>query len=91
MTGYWIIWVHKENAVIRMLYLPATAALLAGCISFSSTESPTPPDYAAFCQDKEALCRSICGDAGVQTFSCKAAPREGVDYQCQCKKPGQKP
>lgn len=75
--------------MIRLLYLFTVPVLLAGCISFSSTESPTAPDYGSFCQDKEALCRSSCGDAGVQTFSCKAAP-EGVDYQCQCKKPGQK-
>lgn len=68
-----------------LLLLPA---LLAGCISLSSSESPVAPDYAAFCQDKETLCREICGAAGVQSFSCKAAPREGLEYQCQCKKPG---
>ena len=61
--------------------------LLAGCISLSSSEAPAAPDYAAFCQDKEAQCRDICGSAGVQAFSCKAAPREGLEYQCQCKKP----
>jgi hypothetical protein len=83
--------IDTENPMMRMLYLPAAAGLLAGCISFSSTGAPATPDYAAFCQDKEALCRTICGDAGVQTFCCKAAPREGVDYQCQCKKPGQEP
>jgi hypothetical protein len=76
--------------MIRLLYLFTVSALLAGCISFSSSESPAAPDYAAFCQDKDAQCRAICGDAGVQTFSCRAAPREGVDYQCQCKKTGQK-
>lgn len=67
-----------------LLLLPA---ILAGCISFSSSESPATPDYAAFCQDKETQCREICGSAGVQAFSCKAAPREGLEYQCQCKKP----
>ncbi len=76
--------------MFRLFYLLATPALLAGCISFNSSESPAAPDYATFCQDKEAQCREICGDVGVQTFSCKAAPREGLDYQCQCKKPGQR-
>jgi hypothetical protein len=75
--------------MIRSLYLLAVPILLAGCIFFSSSESPAATDYAAFCLDKDAQCRAICGDAGVQTFSCRAAPREGVDYQCQCKKPGQ--
>lgn len=64
-------------------------ALLAGCISLSSTEAPSAaPDYVAFCKEKERLCRDMCGSAGVQTFSCKAAPNDGLDYQCQCKKPG---
>lgn len=76
--------------MIRLLPLFAAAALTAGCISFNSSESPAGPDYAAFCQGKEALCREICGDAGVAAFSCKAAPREGLDYACQCKKPGMK-
>ncbi|MEW5966243.1 MAG: hypothetical protein AB1720_04500 [Pseudomonadota bacterium] len=67
-----------------LLLLPV---LLAGCLSFSSSEAPAAPDYAAFCQDKESLCREICGSAGVQAFSCKAAPREGLEYQCQCRKP----
>ncbi len=75
----------------RFAFLLATPVLLAGCISFNSSESPTGPDYAAFCQDKEALCREVCGDTGVAAFSCKAAPREGLDYSCQCKKPGVKP
>lgn len=67
-----------------LLLLPI---LLTGCLSFSSSEAPVAPDYAAFCQDKESLCREVCGSAGVQAFSCKAAPREGLEYQCQCKKP----
>jgi hypothetical protein len=72
----------------RMLALVAAAVLASGCISFNSSESPAGPDYTAFCQDKEAQCRSICGDAGVASFSCKAAPREGLEYACTCKKPG---
>jgi hypothetical protein len=67
-------------------------ALLAGCISFSSTKAPgapsSPPDYTGFCKEKELLCRDMCAGTGVQTFSCKATPSEGLDYQCQCKKPG---
>ena len=67
-----------------LLLLPA---LLAGCISFSSTRPPGTPEYTGFCKEKELLCRDMCGGAGVQTFSCKAGPNEGLDYQCQCKKP----
>ncbi len=76
--------------MIRTLFILATAASLGGCLSISSSESPAGPDYAVFCQDKETQCREICGDAGVATFSCKAAPREGLDYSCQCRKPGTK-
>lgn len=75
---------------MRILILLSLASLLAGCISFNTSESPAGPDYVAFCQDKEAQCRQLCGDAGIQAYSCKAAPREGLDYQCQCKKPGQR-
>lgn len=66
------------------------AVLLAGCISLSSTESPAAPDYAGFCREKEAQCKEICSNVGVQSFSCKAAPREGLEYHCQCKTPGQR-
>jgi hypothetical protein len=74
--------------MFRALFLPSPAVLLAGCISFSSSESPAVPDYAAFCQGKETQCKEICGNVGVQAFSCKLAPGEGLEYQCQCKKPG---
>lgn len=70
-----------KNLFALLVILP-----LSGCISFNSSESQAP-DYAPFCQNKEAQCREICGDHGVQSFSCKAAPREGMDYSCQCKKP----
>jgi hypothetical protein len=76
--------------MFRPVLLLAPFVLLAGCISFSSTESPSAPDYAGFCREKEMQCKEICGDVGVQLFSCKAAPREGLEYQCQCKKPGQR-
>jgi hypothetical protein len=75
--------------MIRALLLLSPAVLLVGCISFSSSESPAAPDYTAFCQEKERQCRHTCADGGVQAFSCKAAPREGLEYQCQCKQPGQ--
>jgi hypothetical protein len=76
--------------MFRTLLLLSPAVLLAGCISLSSTESPTAPDYAGFCREKEAQCKEICSNAGVQAFSCKAAPHEGLEYQCQCKTPGQR-
>jgi hypothetical protein len=73
--------------MLRALLLLPTV-LLAGCISFSSSETPTAaPDYAGFCRQKEAQCREICGSAGIQTFSCKAEP---LEYQCQCNKPEQR-
>jgi hypothetical protein len=75
--------------MLRPILLLPLAVLLAGCISFSSNESSTAPDYTAFCQQKETLCRENCGNDGVQAFSCKAVPREGLEYQCQCRKPGQ--
>jgi len=57
-------------------HVPTPAAdpvmLLAGCISLSSTESPSAPDYAGFCREKEMQCKEICGGVGVQLFSCKA-------------------
>ena len=64
-------------------------ASLAGCISFNSSESDTP-DYASYCENKEVQCREICGAEGIQNFSCKAAPREGLDFKCECKKPSGK-
>jgi len=72
----------------RTVLLLAVAALLSGCISFNSSVSPEQPDYAAFCRDKEKQCRDICGTVGVAAFSCRAAPREGLDYSCQCRKSG---
>ncbi len=74
--------------MIRRLLILPPAMLLAGCISFSSSKTATPPDYAALCQGKEAQCRDTCGSAGIQAFSCKAAPDVGFDYQCQCKPSG---
>lgn len=74
--------------MLRTLLAASVLALLAGCISFSSTETAEKmPDYRSFCQDKENQCRQTCGPAGVQNFSCRAGPSEGVNYQCECKKP----
>jgi hypothetical protein len=70
-----------------LLLLPA---VLAGCISLSSTKSTAAPDYRAFCNEKEMQCKETCAEAGVLSFSCKAGPQEGMQYQCECKKPGQR-
>ncbi len=77
--------------MFRCLFALSLSVLLAGCISFNTTESPGVPDYQAVCQDKETQCKAICADLGVQSFSCKAAPREGMEYRCECKKPQGKP
>ena len=73
--------------MLRTLFSFSSLAFLTGCISFNSSEPPSAPDYISVCQDKEAQCKQICADVGVQTFSCKAAPREGMDYKFECKKP----
>lgn len=73
-----------KHVSLLLLMLP-----LAGCISFNSSESASP-DYAAYCETKEAQCREICSPEGVQTFSCKAAPREGLEFKCECRKPAGK-
>jgi hypothetical protein len=75
--------------MLRTTLILFPVVLLAGCISVSSTKpaaSADSPNYSAFCQERETQCRQSCGSAGVQAFSCKAAPSEGLDYQCQCKK-----
>ncbi len=61
--------------------------LLSGCISFNSSESPAPA-YLDACHNKEQQCREICGDKGVQAFSCSARPGEGVNLKCECRRPG---
>ena len=76
--------------MLRSLIAFSALPLLAGCISFSSTESAELPDYRVFCQDKEAQCRQTCGVVGVQTFSCRAGQSEGLEYKCECKKPAGK-
>lgn len=73
--------------MLRTLLAFSALAMLAACVSFNSSAPAETPDYIAFCQDKEAQCKQICGDAGVQNFSCKAAPREGLEFKCECKKP----
>jgi hypothetical protein len=70
----------------RLLFiLPALPLLLAGCISFSSSETPVPV-YQDACLNKEAQCREICADKGVQAFSCSARPGEGVELKCECRR-----
>lgn len=68
-----------------LLVLPL---FLAGCISFHSSESPTPV-YVDACANKESQCREICGNTGVQAFSCSARPGEGIHLKCECRKSGQ--
>ena len=72
---------------LAAIALFAQPLLLSGCISFSSSESPTP-EYLNACHNKEAQCREICGDRGVQAFSCVAKPGEGVNLKCECRRPG---
>ena len=74
------------GAHLRPLTLFMLPMLLSGCISFNSAESLSAPDFIAACEGTEAQCKKICGPAGIQTFYCKAAPREGMDYKCECKK-----
>lgn len=69
------------------LLLTGLVLSLTGCISFSSSESPMP-EYINACHDKEAQCRDICGDKGVQSFSCTARPGEGVNLKCECRRTG---
>jgi hypothetical protein len=77
------------ETMLRRLCLLAAPALLAGCVSFSSSrEAPAAPDYATVCQAKENQCRDTCGGAGVLAFSCRASPTEGLEYRCQCRQPG---
>lgn len=72
-----------------MKSLPALLLALppVGCISLGSSETSSAPDDADFCQDKDVQCKQNCGDLGVQSFACKAAPREGLEHRCECKKP----
>lgn len=72
-----------------MKYLPLLCLTLtmSGCISFSSSEAPVP-EYLNACLNKESQCRDICGDRGVQAFSCVATPGEGINLKCECRRPG---
>ncbi|MCP5278837.1 MAG: hypothetical protein H6935_10825 [Thiobacillus sp.] len=67
------------------LAMTCAALSLAGCISFSSSETPAPA-YLDACLNKESQCREICGDRGVQAFSCSARPGEGVNLKCECRR-----
>jgi hypothetical protein len=72
---------------MRSLSLLVLSVLLSGCVSFSSSEAPVP-EYLNACLNKEAQCRDICGDRGVQSFSCNATPGEGIHLKCECRRPG---
>ena len=71
---------------VRTLLALALPTMLAGCISFSSSETPSP-EYVNACNHREQQCQDICGSAGVQTYSCSAKPGEGFDSRCECRKP----
>lgn len=73
---------------MKFFALLALPLLLNGCISFNSSETPAP-EYANACANKESQCREICGNAGVQAFSCSARPGEGINLKCECRKVGQ--
>lgn len=75
---------HFSGALFSMLLITG----LTGCLSISSTKSPEAV-YADPCQGKEQVCRDICGSTGVQAFSCTAKPGEGMNYKCECRRPGQ--
>ena len=74
-------------ARINFIFVLTLPILLAGCISFSSSEAPTP-DYVDACSNREQQCQTICGKAGVQIYSCSAKPGEGISFKCECRKPG---
>lgn len=76
---------RQPETTMRFIALLTFPWLLVGCISFSSESKA--PDFAAACAGKEDLCKEICGSTGIQAYSCKAAPREGMDYRCECKRP----
>lgn len=69
------------------LTLLALPLLLTGCISVHSSKPPVPEHLNA-CLNKESQCREICGERGVQAFSCTASPGEGVTLRCECRRPG---
>lgn len=73
--------------MLRIFISVSMLAMLAGCVSVSSSKSNEAPDYMAFCLDKETQCKQSCSDTGVQIFSCRASQLEGLEYKCECKKP----
>lgn len=74
----------------RKLILALLAALsLGGCLSISTSESLPPDASSDACSGKEEQCRNLCGEPGVQRFSCSARPGDGFNFQCECRgKPG---
>lgn len=71
----------------KSLVVVAAPLLLAGCISFSSSEPPAP-DYVNACSNREQQCRDVCGNPGVLAYSCSAKPGEGITYRCECRRGG---
>ena len=77
---------RKEETIMRLVAPLALAWLLTGCVSYTNSAAREPHGAVA-CADKEASCKEICGPTGIQSYSCRATPREGMDYKCECKKP----
>jgi hypothetical protein len=73
---------------MKFLSALAAAFFLAGCISISSGDAPQPA-YVNACANLETQCGAVCGNAGVQSYSCSALPGEGINLRCTCRKPGQ--
>jgi hypothetical protein len=76
------------EVIMKFLFLLSIPILLTGCISFNSSEA-TMPAYVDACANREQQCREVCGNAGVQGYSCSARPGEGINFKCECRKPGQ--
>jgi hypothetical protein len=72
---------------MKRLFLLALPLSLSGCISFNSSDFPVPEVFDP-CLNKEIQCRDICGERGVQSFSCNAKAGEGVNLKCECRRPG---
>lgn len=67
------------------LLIALSALLLGGCLSISTSETPSPDVSANACQGREQLCRELCGSAGVQSFTCNARTGVSFDYRCECR------
>ncbi len=72
------------NRTALLIVLPAL--LLGGCLSISTSETPTSDVSANACLGREQICRELCGSAGVQAFTCNARAGVSFDYRCECRR-----